>query len=326
MNLSKELKISIIVILSISLSIWGFMFLKGKNIFNNSYDLYAIYPKIDGLIEASPVLVKGFKVGQVSKITLIKKDNEYKILVKILIKSKEVLVPKKTLAKAFSADIMGTKAVELIFSDETEFFKANDTLDTSTEESLKASFNKQLAPLQAKAMSLLSSIDSVMLVIQTVLNSKTQSNLTNTFDNITITFKSVANSAKKLESILDAEQKNIKSTLENMHSTSVMLQQNNSKIASTIVNLSAISDSLAKSNLKQTIKQMHLSFTEFNSILTQINSGKGSLGKFLKNDSLYTNLNKASESLNNVLVDLKSDPRNYVHFSIFGKKSKKLQK
>ncbi len=41
----------------------------------------------------------------------------------------------------------------------------------------------------------------------------------------------------------------------------------------------------------------------------------------MTNDSLYANLNRSLESLNELFVDMKANPKRYVHFSIFGKKS-----
>ncbi|MGZ3930458.1 MAG: MlaD family protein, partial [Bacteroidia bacterium] len=63
MKISKEFKIGIVVIASIAAFVWGMNFLKGFNIFSKPYILYAVYPKIDGLIEANPIQVKGYKIG-----------------------------------------------------------------------------------------------------------------------------------------------------------------------------------------------------------------------------------------------------------------------
>ena len=50
MKISKEFKIGIVVTAAIGLFIWGFNFLKGNDLFSHQYELYAVYPKIDGLI------------------------------------------------------------------------------------------------------------------------------------------------------------------------------------------------------------------------------------------------------------------------------------
>jgi hypothetical protein len=64
--------------------------------------------------------------------------------------------------------------VEVIFSTNKEFVKSGDTLFSDTEAGLKESFNQQLGPLQVKAESLISSIDSVMEVVKIVLNVPTK--------------------------------------------------------------------------------------------------------------------------------------------------------
>jgi len=40
----------------------------------------------------------------------------------------------------------------------------------------------------------------------------------------------------------------------------------------------------------------------------------------MTDDTLYLNLSNSLESLNALLIDMKTNPKKYVHFSIFGKK------
>ena len=126
MKVSKEFKIGIVVLCAIAAFVWGINYLKGSNIFTNKYYLYAVYPKIDGLIPANPVLIKGFKVGQITEITLIKVQDTNRVLVKFLL-TQNVDIPKNSVAKAVSSDLLGSKAVELIFSDSKENVKNGDT-------------------------------------------------------------------------------------------------------------------------------------------------------------------------------------------------------
>jgi phospholipid/cholesterol/gamma-HCH transport system substrate-binding protein len=60
--------------------------------------------------------------------------------------------------------------------------------------------------------------------------------------------------------------------------------------------------------------------------LDGINSGKGTLGKLVKNDSIYNNLNRASNDLDLLLVDLREHPKRYVSISVFGGKDKSSKK
>lgn len=326
MKISKEFKIGIVITAAIGLFIWGFNFLKGVELFSHKYELYAVYPKIDGLIEANPLLVNGFKVGQINKITLVKdKSGKYVVLVKFLL-TENVQIPKNSVAKAVSSDLLGSKAVEIIYSDEMEFMRSGDTLIAETEEGLKTAVSKQLAPLQKKIEGLLSSVDSVMTVVQVVLNAKTRENLSKSFESIKLAIQSLEQTAYKLDDLMASEKAKISSILTKLNGLAGMLEKNTGKIDNIIGNFSNLSDSLSKSNLKSAITEADKTLAELNKLVAQINAGQGTLGKLAKNDSLYNNLNKASDDLDKLMKDLRINPERYIHFSVFGKKDKNKPK
>ncbi len=326
MKISKEFKIGVVVTVAIGLFIWGFNFLKGSNLFSHKYELYAVYPKIDGLIEANPLLVNGFKIGQINKISLVKiKNGQYGVLVKFLL-TEDVAIPKHSVARAISSDLLGSKAVEIIYSHETELVKSGDTLIAETEEGLKTSVSKQLAPLQQKIEGLLSSVDSVMTVVQVVLNDKTRENLSKSFESIKKAIQSLEKTAYKLDDLVASEKLKISSILTKLNTLAGMLEKNTGKIDNVIANFSTLSDSLAKSNLKSAIDEADKTLAELNKLVAQINAGQGTIGKLAKNDSLYNNLNKASEDLDKLMKDLRINPKRYIHFSVFGRKDKNKPK
>lgn len=321
-KISKELKIGIVVTVAIGLFIWGFNFLKGFNIFHKDYTLYAVYPKIDGLIEANPLLVNGYKVGQINKISLIQdKNGNYAVLVKFLL-SEDVKIPKHSIAKAVSSDLLGSKAVEIIYSNEKDFVKTGDTLIAESEEGLKTAVSKQLTPLQKKAEGLISSIDSVMTIVQYVLNDKTRANLDKSFESIKKAIQSLEQTAYKLDDLMASEKAKISAILTKVNNLAGMLEKNSGRIDNIIGNFSNLSDSLSKSDLKNAIAEADKTLSELNKLVAQINAGQGSLGKLAKNDSLYNNLNKSSEDLDKLLKDLRMNPERYIHFSVFGRKDK----
>lgn len=325
MKISKEFKIGAVVICAIAAFIWGLNFLKGYDILSRKNVLYAVYPQIDGLIEANPLMVKGYKIGQVNQITLIKKGGEYQVLVKFLI-TEDVKIPKHSIAKAVSSDLLGSKAVEIIYSNETEFVQSGDTLLAASEEDLKTAVDKRLTPLQKKAEGLLSSIDSVMVIVETVLNANTRDNLSKSFESIKKALTSLEQTSYKLDDLVASEKAKISSILSKLNTVAGMLEQNTGKIENIITNVSNLSDSLAKAQLKDAIANADKTLKELNVLIAQINSGQGTLGKLAKNDSLYNNLNKASADLDKLIKDLRINPERYIHFSVFGRKEKNKPK
>ena len=324
MKLSKEFKIGIVVVIAITAFIWGISFLLGTNLFSDKYFLYAVYPKIDNLIPSNPIQINGYKIGQIKTISLIERGGNNQILVKFII-TEEVNIPKGSTAKAVSTDLLGTKVVEVIFSSNKEFMKNGDTLLAENEQSLKESFNRQLGPLQAKVENLVSSIDTVMGVVNKVLNFKTRENISQSFESVRKAIFSLEQTAYKLDDLMATEKPKISSVLSNLSGITYNLNKNEQKITNILNNFSNLSDTLAKTQLKSAVANADNTLKELNSLLAKINEGQGTLGKLAKNDSLYNNLNKSADDLDKLLKDLKENPKRYVHFSLFGRKEKKTK-
>ena len=255
----------------------------------------------------------------------MKRGGEYQVLVRFLL-TEDVKIPKYSIAKAVSSDLLGSKAVELIYSNETEFVKSGDTLLSASEEDLKTAVDKRLAPLQRKAEGLLSSIDSVMVIVETVLNAKTRDNLSKSFESIKKAISSLEQTCYKLDDLVASERTKISSILTKLNGIAGMLEQNTGKIENIITNFSNLSDSLSKAQLKDAIDNADKTLKELNILVAQINAGQGTLGKLAKNDSLYNNLNKASDDLDKLMKDLRINPERYIHFSVFGRKDKSKPK
>ena len=322
MKISKEFKIGIVVICSIAAFVWGLNFLKGSNLFSHKYFLYAVYPKIDNLIPANPVLINGYKIGQVNKISLFQQGGKNKVLVKFIL-TEDLQIPKGSIAKAISSDLLGSKAVEIIYSNETEFVKNGDTLIAGTEEGFKESLDKRIAPIQAKAENLIISMDSVMNVVSLILNSKTRENIDKSFESVRKAISTLEKTAYKLDDLIGSEKTKISNVMTNLSQITTNLNKNGERIDHIISNINNMTDSLAKAQLKDAINNADKSMKELNSLLAKINEGQGTIGKLAKNDSLYNNLNKSSEDLDKLLKDLRLNPERYIHFSVFGRKSSK---
>jgi len=320
MKTSREFKIGVVILFAIGAFIWGFNFLKGSDIFTHKYELFAVYPKIEGLLEANPLQINGFKIGQVNKISLIKRHGEHQVLVKFLL-TEDVQIPKGSIAKIVSSDLLGSKAVEIIFNDSVNVFvQSGDTLESATQDDLAKSVRAELKPLQEKTNQLLSSIDSVMVIVQYVLNDKTRDNLAKSFESIKKAINTLEQTAYKLDELVDSERSKISSILSKLNSLAGMLEKNTGRIDNVINNLSVLSDSLAKSQLKAAIDDADKTLKEMNTLIAKINAGEGTLGKLAKNEELYYNMVKSTEDMDKLLRDLRYNPERYIHFSVFGRK------
>lgn len=310
----KEYLIALVVVFAVACLYWGIQFLKGVEMFSKKTVLYALYPRLDNLIEANPVLVNGYKIGTVNKISLIKRHGKYEVLVKMLITEK-VEVPKNSVARVISTDLMGSKAIEITYGNSDELAAENDTLLSETEQGLKEAVDRRIAPLQAKIENLIGSMDSVATIVTYVLNKSSRKNIIASLESTRKAILSLEHTAQSIEQ--DAEK--ISQIITKLNS---ILSTLDKQLPSITKNINQLSDSLANAPLKNTIKDLNKTLAETKVLLTNINEGKGTLGKLAKNDSVYNNLNKALANLEQLLGDLKEHPKRYVHFSLFGRKEK----
>jgi|TARA_B110000263_G_scaffold245118_1_gene254177 phospholipid/cholesterol/gamma-HCH transport system substrate-binding protein len=308
--LSKELRIGMLVVISIVVLVWGINYLKGSNLFDSSRTLYALYGNIGGLQEGSSITVNGFKVGVVKKISLLT-DKNYSLLVALSIEE-NINIPNNSVSKIVNEDIMGSKGISLVLGDSNINTEQGDTLASDMDRSLKEEVNKQILPLKNKAEQLIGSIDSIVTVITSVLSKDARESLTKSLVSLDNTFTTMSQTMTKVNKIVDQNDERISSIIKN-------LEANNDEITNILKNFSELSDNIAKSNIKTTLASL-------NEISKKISDSEGSLGMFINDKDLYLNLEKSSKELEALIKDIKLNPKRYVGFSVLGGKTKSYKK
>ena len=313
MKFSKEVKIGFIVVSGLFLLIYGLNFLKGKNLFSSRNHFHVMYENVGGLTESNPVYYKGLVVGKVNGISII--EGSSKLLVEFALQEKDLRIPKNTTASIFSDGLLGTKAINLMFGDSKVMAENGDTLLPDLQSSLTEEVTKQVLPIKEKAEKLIVTVDSLIHNISLLFSTKSKNNLQHTMENLD-------HISSDFSEIVVDQKVRLKNISSNIESISKNLKDNNEALTGIIKNMKSISDSVAAANLVQTIKQTNEAVKQTSEVLAKINSGKGSLGMLLNNDSLYNNLEASSKNLDKLLEDMRLHPNRYVHFSVFGKKEK----
>ncbi len=322
MKINKEIKFGIVVVGGIIAFIWGFNFLKGTNAFNPKRTFHAIYKNVDGLVESNPVMVNGLRVGRVDNIEL-HPNNSGNIIVSFTIDNDDIRVPKNSTAEIVSATLMGDKAISLLYSKEKADAMDGDTLVAKGQIDLTTRVSAEILPIKEKAERLIGSIDSVMEVVQIILDKNARDNLSKSFESIKNAIGTFEQTALKLDDLMATEKVRLSSIFTKIESIAGNINKNNDKLANIINNFSSISDSLAKANIRTTIDNANKTLLTTSLIMDKINKGEGTMGMLINNDSLYRKLDKASGDLDKLLVDIRINPERYISFSVFGKKQPK---
>ena len=306
MKLTKEIKTSIFVLFSVLLFIFGFNFLKGTSILDKQKTVYAVYDEVDGLMVGASVSVNGLAIGNVTSLDFL--PNSTKILVTLKVKDK-LRFSRNSTATLHETGLIGGIAISIdpVFED-GNIIKSGDTLKSVIRPGLTELINEQIQPLQRNLQSILVSVDSLFLGVTNIMNKDSQNNLKVALDEMTSAISSINTSAIILEKTLKNNDLKINNTIGNIESISS--------------NMEKITDSIAKTSLKQTISNLEKSIEGINKSVQDLNSDSSSLGLLIRNDEFYKKLNSSVNDLNQLLIDLKNNPKRYIHFSIFGRKDK----
>lgn len=307
MIITKEIKTAILVLSGILLFIFIFNYLKGENLLNSSRKITAIYDNVEGLIPSAAVTINGHKIGKVQDITFTE-DGSGKLEVSMLIDS-NFKFSKNSTAELYESGLIGGKAIAIVpANDGAENVISGDVLRSEIKPGLTDLVNQRLTPLQQKIEKVMVSTDVLLANINSVFDEKTKSNIRGSFSQLEQTIASFESTSNALNALLQDNKTSITTTLDNFSNISE--------------NLSEVSSNLAEADLKQTINGLQSTISNFDQLLKNIEKGEGSIGKLMKDEGLYNNLEGALGQMEALLEDMKLNPKRYVHFSLFGKKPK----
>jgi len=315
MKIKNETKVGILAAFAIALLIIGYNFLKGNSIFSSETTLFARYTRVDGLTVSKPVLINGYQIGRVAKLQL---EQGGTILATLSINSKYD-IPENSIARLEGTDLLGSKAIVMSLGDSKKMAEDGFTLNANVEKGLM----EQVQPVQKKAELIIGKMDSILSSVNSILNPNFQKNVDKSFSSIAGTLASLETTSKKVDGLVGSESARIEAIFKNVEGITANLNNNNKKISDILTNINTVTDKFAAANFKQTLDNANNAIADLQSVISGIKDGKGSLGLLLNDEKMYNNLNNASKNLDELMIDLKANPKRYVHFSVFGGGNKK---
>lgn len=315
MKISNETKVGALTAIAIALLFIGYSFLRGNDVFSSDNMFYTDYDNVDGLATSKPVMVNGYQIGRVSKMSLM--DNG-KIRTEFKIKS-EYDIPSNTIARIVSESILGSKVIVFDLGNSSTMARNGDPLQSD----VQANLMEKVEPLQKKIENLVVKLDSVLSAVNTALDDEFQRDFKKSLRSISVSLTNMEKITHDVEGLMGSERLRLAKIMQNLESITNNFKNNNERINSILANLDNLSDDLSKTEIKATIDNAHQAMKDVQAITGKINNGEGSIGLLLNDDQLYDNLNSASSSLNELVHDLKTNPGKYLKISIFGKKDTK---
>lgn len=297
---SREMKVGILAVIAVFLMYFGFNFLKGVNIFSATNSYYATYTRLNGLTEQAPVYIKGYKVGQVDKIYYdFTDENAFSVLFSI---DKAIALPCGTQTALIADGLLGGSALQLNLPDESNgtFYAKGDTLPAVIVPGLLDNLQDEML---AQLSSVLTKVDSLMATVNQQLEG----------DHISRTLAQIDNATRDL-AVVSGQLKTAMNT-----QVPAILDDAQGAVA----DIRGFSANLGKVDIDNTIHRVDSMVSNLQTLTASINSADGTIGLLLNDKELYLSLANTVASADSLLVDLKANPKRYVHFSLFGNKDKK---
>jgi len=299
MSISKETKVGILSAFAITVLVIGYNFMRGEDLFTSSNEYFGKYEQIEGLFKSNPVLINGYKVGSVTSIEMNRATLELTVGITV---GDDIKVPKNSVMKIVNNDMIGSKAVELIFGDDsTEFAQNGDFLIAQQDQGIAQAVSGVLEPLTKSVSSVLGNIDTAIA----------GADLGTTLRDASLALKSFKETADKLNNLLNGKDEEIDAILGNVKETTVGLKGLTPRIDGILNEIDATSKELSNVEFKALADQVKNLATELEKTTAAVNSKDGTLGMLVNDKELYNNLDVTVVKLKALLEDIKKYPRRY---------------
>lgn len=296
---TKEVKIAIVAIVGLVVLFLGMNFLKGLDLFSTDNRYYISFRDISGLSSSSPIYADGYKVGVVRGIVYDYSQSK-DIIVEADI-NKDMRIPKGSSAEIVS-DLMGNVKINLLLaSNPRERVNPGETIVGGINDGAMGQM-KDLIPV---VQDMLPKLDSILASVNLLLQDPA---IANSLHNVETVTGNLTVSTRRLNTLLGTLNRRMPGLL--------------AKADGVMDNAQVVTSNLSKVDVEGTMRKVNATLDNVQAFTDQLNNNTGSLGLLMRDPNLYYNLNATVKSADSLLIDLKSHPKRYVHFSVFGRKDK----
>ena len=299
-NLSKEVKIGIMVVGAIIIMFVGFRVMKDIPIFRASHQIYAVFPKVTGLNAGNQILVRGVKVGSVKEVQLTQNDS-----VKVVMAIEEVYsIPKGSAAKVEALDFLGTMAIVIDRGKGVESVDYGERIEGKYEKPIMEKFEENSGDLASSVSNSVTEFEQLLTQLNKIMSEKN----TQKVDSIITNFQGSSQNITRLINDKQSAISNSISLIEDiLKSVDSMSEENRQKIDSIMVNLQSSSE-----QLNQLSGNLETTLSKVDAIVTKLDDGEGTLGLMINNPSVYHNIDSLSHNLSEVVKKMREDPRYFL--------------
>jgi phospholipid/cholesterol/gamma-HCH transport system substrate-binding protein len=308
---AKSIKVAVFCILAILIFYLGTNFLKGVDAFSKKEHYYSVYENSGGLYSGAIVYLQGYSIGKVTKVKLIN-HNPVQILAEYIL-NENIKLPIDSRFNVTSRDILGGIIVRLDLGKETQYAKPGDTLACG----LIPQLTDGIEEMKDQIINILASIDTIAVSLKDVLSNQYGA------QKLAQTLSNIESITASLDKIIAEKRSDFGKIVTEISKFSETLTEISPELKSVVANFDQISDNIAKANVAEVIVNANNTILQIEQLMKKANTGDGDVAKLLNEDELYTKLGSTLQSLDELVTDIKNNPKRYINVTVFGKKEKK---
>ncbi len=300
MQTNKSYKVGLLALCAFAILYYGFLFLKGHNIFSKHNQYRISYPVNKNLTVSAPVKLKGHVVGIVTKIEIVPQKN-YSTLVTIELDKK---FPLTTNSKVMlnNAGVMEGNVLEI---------ELHEGKPLPTNSVVVGQVHPGFNEVDIQAMT------SQVSIIT--------GNLIKITEGINAILGNLEKSSHTFTHAVDKVQSNVQTIVKNIETISIPLADPKTGIPAIVPAIHKTITKIESMPFEEVSCSMSRILQHAEEMVQAVSSKQGTLGLLIRDASLYSNLNRGVNQLNTLLFDVRKRPLRYVHFSLFGPKNEKVK-
>ena len=294
---NKEFAIGLSVIIAILILIFGIDYLKGINLFRPAHYYVAYYDNVDELTVSSPVLINGYKVGQVREVNFnYHKPGKVEVVMAL---DKNLQLPEGSHADLGTTLLSGAR-IELTIGAGPGMIPSGGEVPSGVKAGLMSSVQDGLMPA---ITGILPKVDSLLYNL-----------------NLLVADPALAASIQRLDGItgnLLATTQGLNSTMNNqmprLASNTVKISQSLDTI---VGNLGQLSYQLKDLPIDATVENVNQLTSNLSQFSRQLNDKNSTLGLLTSDPELYNRISQVSADIDSLLVDIKKNPKRYISIKL----------
>lgn len=329
MRKRTELVVGVVIVLAGALVFLGMVWLNGTGFRRDAEPLQARFKEVGQLRVGGAVKLRGVPIGRVAEIGLEPGGNGVIVLMRV---QSEVTLPEDPVVLLTPESLFGAWQAEIHPRNRFPRYAYTESPDPQV---LPGFSLPDMSRLTAVADEIAQSMAVLTSRVEIAFTEETALNLRRAIENIQQVSEQVVSLMGSQNRVIDEVSANLEQTTQALGDAAEMIKRTFTRIDASISDgeLEQIMDNVARvsTHLDSLSTSLLAASVEFRDVVSRaddafgfvetfgarVQRGEGNLGLLLQDTTLYSDLILTNELLQELLKDIKENPRKYIKLSIF---------